>query len=183
VNVDTIKKCSRCKAEKSFNDFYKNKSQSSGYSSWCKQCSREGTAKWVHENRDRKRLIDRKSRVANREAILLREKERYQPDRAREKRLARKFGMSIEQYSQMLIAQNGRCAICHGRGSGMSHSDNLSIDHDHRGGGVRGLLCARCNVGIGMFKDDIDCLLRAAAYLTSHLKATAAKNPDQDPPF
>lgn len=74
----------------------------------------------------------------------------------------KKFGITVDQYEHMLIMQNGVCAICHhvcvtGR--------NLAVDHCHETGKIRGLLCANCNRGIGMFKDMPNRLKMAAKYL------------------
>lgn len=73
-----------------------------------------------------------------------------------------KFGISIEQYEAMIEAQEGLCAICR---KVCSMKSMLSIDHDHITGHVRGLLCGKCNTGIGLLGDRVDGLRRALAYL------------------
>jgi hypothetical protein len=87
-------------------------------------------------------------------------------------RIPRTYGIPAAQYDDMLAAQGGLCAICgekektvHGR-TGMPF--NLSIDHDHQTGRVRGLLCQACNRAIGMLKDDTDVLRKALEYLLHH---------------
>jgi hypothetical protein len=64
----------------------------------------------------------------------------------------------------MLEQQNGVCAICHGN---CTTWKALSVDHDHRTGKVRGLLCQTCNTGIGALDDSPDLLRRALEYLES----------------
>lgn len=82
-----------------------------------------------------------------------------------------KYGLKLEDYDAMLEAQGGGCAICHatapGRmtASGRPRDRYFAIDHDHVTGQVRGLLCDRCNRGIGLLRDDADTLESAAAYL------------------
>jgi hypothetical protein len=72
----------------------------------------------------------------------------------------KKYGMSIEQYNDMIKSQNGCCKIC------MKPSDRrLAVDHNHATGKVRGLLCVNCNLGLGNFQDDPTLLLKAAQYL------------------
>ncbi len=60
----------------------------------------------------------------------------------------RKFGLSTERYQQMVAAQSGRCAICNQR-------RRLHVDHDHRTGKVRALLCNRCNSALAALEDDL----------------------------
>ena len=75
-------------------------------------------------------------------------------------RLKLQYGITVEQYQQMLVAQGGRCAICRLESDAMLH-----VDHSHATGKVRGLLCGACNLSLGGFRDDPATLLRAAIYL------------------
>lgn len=70
--------------------------------------------------------------------------------------LMRKYGITIEDYEQMLERQNGVCAICLRPESGVDKSSTvkqLAVDHDHETGRVRGLLCFRCNVVTARFEE------------------------------
>ena len=78
--------------------------------------------------------------------------------------LKRRFGLSMAQYDEMLKQQSGSCAIC----GTPPQSIRLSVDHCHKTGKVRGLLCWKCNLSIGHFNDDPGLLLKAAAYLGNH---------------
>ena len=69
--------------------------------------------------------------------------------------------MSVGEYSEMLEAQSGGCAICKTSPSNY----NLSVDHSHNSGNIRGLLCVPCNTGIGSFRDSPAFLRQAALYL------------------
>ncbi len=71
------------------------------------------------------------------------------------------YGITIEQYDQVLASQQGKCAICKG-GTSKRH---FAVDHNHKNGNVRGLLCARCNTGLARFMDDITNIRRAVRYL------------------
>jgi hypothetical protein len=86
--------------------------------------------------------------------------------------LKRNFGLSNADYRRMHDAQGGRCAICQqpetARHQTTGESRALAIDHCHRGGQVRALLCSRCNTGIGSFDDDVARLKAAIAYLERH---------------
>lgn len=73
-----------------------------------------------------------------------------------------KYGLSASDYRGMICSQKGRCAIC-------KHSMKTPhVDHDHRTGKVRGLLCLKCNVVLGMAGDNKNLLMRAVAYLEKH---------------
>jgi len=72
----------------------------------------------------------------------------------------RKYGLTPKQFSDLVVAQNAKCAICDNTVDGALH-----VDHQHVTKIVRGLLCGKCNRGIGMFMDDPATLRKAAAYL------------------
>jgi hypothetical protein len=89
----------------------------------------------------------------------------------REQILKDKYNISIEDYENLLIDQLGVCAICHKREATINTTGNairLAVDHCHKTGKIRGLLCSNCNTALGKFKDDISLLAKAIAYLTSH---------------
>lgn len=79
--------------------------------------------------------------------------------------LGKKYGMSESAYEVMLKEQKNNCAIC---SKHSASGKKLGVDHNHRTGKVRGLLCAPCNFGIGQFKEDIEILKSAIAYLEKH---------------
>lgn len=74
----------------------------------------------------------------------------------------RRLGVSREQYAALVTEQGGRCLICLLPETAVNK--NLSIDHCHESGIIRGLLCRSCNIGLGAFKDDPILLNRAAEY-------------------
>ncbi|MGR7027288.1 endonuclease VII domain-containing protein [Geodermatophilus sp. URMC 62] len=75
--------------------------------------------------------------------------------------LRRRYGITAEEVDAMFAEQGGRCAICR-------RAPALHVDHDHRSGEVRALLCFRCNGGLGQFKDDPATLRAAARYVERH---------------
>ena len=70
------------------------------------------------------------------------------------------YDISIAEYEDLLSKQDNKCGICHG-----DFVESANIDHDHKTGRVRGLLCRGCNVGLGFFADNADNLIAAANYL------------------
>lgn len=83
----------------------------------------------------------------------------------RDTRLKRVYGISLDEYSKLFLKQKGVCAICF-QPSKKGHS--LSVDHSHKKNKVRGLLCHRCNFGLGYFKDDPKLLKQSLIYLKKY---------------
>jgi len=81
------------------------------------------------------------------------------------KRRRRAYGLSKGGFREMVVAQAGRCAICRKK---CRVNRELSVDHDHETGRVRGLLCSHCNSGIGLLGDSPELVSRAYGYLTGH---------------
>ena len=81
------------------------------------------------------------------------------------KTLKAKYGLTVDQYMDMLEDQDYSCAICGKDDWGVRKP---FVDHDHKTGEVRGLLCSTCNSGLGMFKDSKWLLLQAYNYLGKH---------------
>jgi hypothetical protein len=81
-------------------------------------------------------------------------------DERRRSNLKHKYNMTEEQYQTILQEQNGTCAICQWK-----QDYNLSVDHCHDTGIIRGLLCAKCNRGLGLFEDNIETMKSAINYL------------------
>jgi hypothetical protein len=78
----------------------------------------------------------------------------------RAKNLTRNYGITVREYETLLTAQGARCKIC-----GIISNKRLQVDHAHATGRVRGLLCHKCNKGLGLFREDLTILASAALYL------------------
>lgn len=87
------------------------------------------------------------------------------PDKVKNSELRKRFGITLEDYTNMYNEQDGKCKICNIQGNIVGFS--LCVDHNHDTGKVRGLLCNTCNLGIGNLKDSVDNLKRAIEYLNS----------------
>ncbi len=85
-----------------------------------------------------------------------------QRNKQRDRRLRKTYGISLADYNRMLKAQGGGCYIC-GR---KPKNRALDVDHSHRTGKVRGILCHRCNRGLTWFSDDPVLFRKAAKYLS-----------------
>lgn len=81
--------------------------------------------------------------------------------------LDRYYGLTVEEYEAMLVAQDYKCAICRQPETALQNGKlrRLCVDHDHVTGVIRGLLCQKCNHAIGLFADDRELIARAAEYV------------------
>lgn len=84
-----------------------------------------------------------------------------------ERQRYKKLGVCNTEYDKMLTQQKGKCAICNST-LNSSRYTKFSVDHCHKSGKVRGLLCSACNTSLGMMKDSPLRLRRAAEYLERH---------------
>ena len=73
------------------------------------------------------------------------------------------YGSSLHEYKKLLEDQNYTCAICN---TAHTEEDKLCMDHNHKTGDIRGLLCQNCNKGLGYLKDDIKLIDKAKEYLS-----------------
>lgn len=168
--------CNICLEEKPLSEFTKRGPNS--YRAYCKKCKNlKDRLRYATDKnyRDKFKQYREQTKVKERNKEYSKEyRERQSKDarKLRQKRynLKRNYGLTIEEYNKMLESQQGVCAIC---GKEEYLTDNkgqtrpLSVDHNHETGEVRGLLCDRCNRGIGIFYEDVDALEKAIQYLTN----------------
>jgi hypothetical protein len=103
---------------------------------------------------------------------------RRHPDRVKSKRLKSLYGITLDEYYAIAAEQEGVCAICRFP----STRGRLVVDHCHRTGTVRGLLCRACNVSIGAFRESVSGLRAAADYLERWAQTprrTSSKNDER----
>lgn len=114
-----------------------------------------------------KRTADLRANPETYKLLLKRLRDRYSTPlgkaRQRSRDLKRKYGLLEADYNRMVRAQKSLCRICQTKPDGK----RLHVDHNHDTGVVRGLLCEKCNWGLGSFNDDPKLLSRAEAYLRS----------------
>lgn len=121
---------------------------------------REGfylSTKHDHRTKEGRAASQMEYRAAKREEFVAKER-------------ARKYGVSMKDYCDMLLAQAGKCAVCDRPETATRNGKvkTLAVDHCHGSGKARGLLCASCNTALGKFEDNRDWLLAAVRYLDKH---------------
>lgn len=164
-----MKRCSKCKSNKSIKDFCRDKSTKDGLIRLCSDCRYQKhknsyrkkrdylikeAVRWNREHPEERRRSAARYRRKNKEKV-------YRWGRVRK---LRTYGLNEETYGDLFNSQGRSCAICEVRSAGKNRRV-FSIDHDHKTGKVRGLLCERCNKSIGAFNDDPKLLIEAAKYL------------------
>lgn len=146
------KLCPRCERLRSITCFRpRNATRGGGLAGWCRDCE-----KTYHVER----LVDPDKRAARRGAS----RKYSSADRRYDLSLQARYGITIERYRELLEEQGGCCAICRATEVG-SNVKRWHLDHCHATGKVRGLLCHRCNMGLGYFRDDPALLAEAIKYL------------------
>ena len=146
-----IKTCTKCKTDYSATaEFFYRKSKSrDGLSPVCKNCHNKYDKKYYQQHIKDKKKYDRQYHQENREE-------------RRNCSLKRDYGINVVQYNLMFDAQSGCCAICKVHQSQLKK--RLHVDHNHKTGKVRGLLCPRCNTKLGVVEDK-DFLVKSKFYL------------------
>lgn len=149
IDPSEPKTCQKCGLTKTHGDFSLSRkateTQNAVYRSNCKACASASAMQWFADNPERAAASRRKHS------------------------LDKNYGLTIQQYNELLRSQNGVCAICgkdepseHGR---TGKQFRLSVDHCHETGVIRGLLCQKCNRAIGLMNDDPALLRKAISYL------------------
>ena len=157
------KQCSQCSVVLSLDMFSRQIHGKYGVKSWCKGCSNKRSKQYAKQNSEKINEYN-KIWIAN------------NWDRYQDRKFQYRYGISFEQYQNILRQQNNVCAICEQPESRMTPNGKqlwLSVDHDHScckgtkscGKCVRGLLCWRCNTAMGKFNDDINLIEKTITYL------------------
>ena len=129
------------------------------------------------ENKDgiRDRALAAKATDRKRNRIIDKDKARQRYFKERDlrtsKRLKKDFGITLAEYDAMFAMQNGLCAVCNEPQKIKDKHGNLrrfSVDHDHKTGRVRQLLCGPCNLSIGLVKENVKTLNKMIEYIKKH---------------
>jgi hypothetical protein len=137
--------CTKCGIEKLSSEFYKDKQKATGYRPDCKTCNKAKCLEWARNNTHRRKYYILKHGT----------------------------GLTKVQYEEFLTEQNYKCAICDRDVSEITK--NLSVDHCHKTNLIRGLLCNKCNFGLGYFNDDSKLLNNALKYLSNNASIKGIK--------
>lgn len=185
-----MKTCSNCKVSKGETEFHRCSANRDGKQNKCMVCSleyarnrkisdpesyRRAYRKWKRQNKDkvsaRLKIWTKQDRIKNPEKYTKAHRIYYEKscknnpaykERRRKARWLRIYGLTEIEYAALLGIQSGNCKVCN------FFMVEPHIDHCHKTGKVRGLLCQGCNIGLGAFKESTASLLKAIEYLKSN---------------
>ncbi len=140
--------------EKQTTEFYREQRNKDGLMNFCKVCRDHGTAQWRQVKRAEYNEYARQYRKTH--------PAKY--ERERNRAMRNRYGIDSKKYKEMLAVQGGVCAICK---SPPKNDKPLYVDHHHKTGKIRKLLCASCNRSIAIF-DNEALFLVAQEYINSH---------------
>lgn len=151
------KTCSKCAVYKTLNLFSKSNQSPDKHQYWCKQCVSENSIAFYKKKNEDPEFRKKQSI----KSIAIKKK---RPEVYKNSELLRKYGISLTEYNQMIALQDGQCGICN-----MTLS-KPTVDHCHKTGKVRKILCYRCNNLLGQARDNTDILHSAISYLEEFSK-------------
>ena len=156
------KRCEACR-KKAKVEWEKNRLQDKEY----KERRAKSVKAWYLANKDKKYEYNKNWAKKNSDKMVEYQKQwaKRNPDKYREKNRRRnlsQFGITTEDYAELLNSQGDVCAICR---KTCKTGRRLAVDHNHKTGKVRGLLCNNCNQGLGKFKDSKELIMQAYEYL------------------
>lgn len=141
LTVPYTKICTVCSELKPFEEFYNRIASEDGKAYRCKECDNRAVRMYRALHKERYRF------------------------KARNNNLRFKYKLEPEDYHKISEQQNHVCVICHQEPVPNKQHERLVVDHDHKTGTIRGLLCHKCNQALGLFKENIETLKNAIKYL------------------
>jgi len=153
------KRCTKCKKFKVLSEFCKNVHAKDKHNFRCKTCCSEQQKVF---NRKHPKYQQGQVQKWNKNNPEKRHKHQL---RCHYKRM---YNLSLEDLNEMFLNQNNKCAICGIDQKDLKKRKGLAVDHNHKTGKIRALLCGKCNRALGGFNDDIILLEKAILYLKKY---------------
>jgi hypothetical protein len=147
-----MKTCKTCKKTKELKFFHKKKGGHLGVKTNCSDCCKTIDAKYYATPKHKEKRLERQSKPEYQLYI-------------RSYRLKKKYGITLDDYDKMIKEQKGVCKTCKTNELSSTSDKYFAVDHCHKTGKVRGLLCGPCNSALGMVKENIETLENLIKYL------------------
>jgi len=145
------KTCTKCLIAQEIEQFPIHKAYKGGRTTHCRKCLSKQSCAWAKANKERANAIGRKTRAKH-------------PKTRQNAKFKARYGISLDQFNEMSRQQEHKCSICAKHGS-ENKNGKLFVDHCHKTGKIRGLLCDRCNKSLGLMEDNVDLLRSSIGYL------------------
>ena len=168
-----IKICTKCKIEKNINEFNKCSRNRDGRDYVCADCKAEGKREYYTENVERERKKRRDYGIKHKIERAEYGKQYKEKNRKRIRLDCRNYyylkthGISLKQKEQMIVDQDYKCLSC-GTDLRLVAHDKTCVDHDHKSGKIRGILCHHCNVCLGLLGEDVNRVYKLAEYIIKY---------------
>jgi hypothetical protein len=173
-----IKVCTICNIKKKLSEFRINLEQTDKHRNECIDCTNEYNRKRYWKNhktileKNRKYRQDNKEKLQKSRIKWLNKNYNKYIKTQRKQRLKRLYNLTVFDYNKMLEAQNGVCAICLQKEKRINPKTNkvqrLSVDHNHKTGKIRNLLCYKCNKDVDRVEIDYNRFINIFKYLDKH---------------
>lgn len=149
-----MKLCTSCNSEKELDNYQKDKHKPDGLYGTCRDCVSLKSRKYREDNKDNLKVRKKQSYIKN-------------ADTWKENWLKRRYGISLNDFNELLKHQNDTCGICKKEEIGFygDKKKTLSVDHCHKTGKIRGLLCGKCNTALGLVDENPETLIEMIMYL------------------
>lgn len=148
------KVCTKCLVAQDIEQFAPHKNYKGGRTTWCRLCLNNQASDWSKEKAPRRRENDNK-------------RNKRKPEQKQNSKFKARYGITLDQFNKISAEQNDECLICK-KHKLQNKNGKLFVDHDHKTGKIRGLLCDRCNKSLGLMEDNVEFLRKAIGYLTEN---------------
>lgn len=149
-----MKFCKNCKTLRPLDQFHKDRSGKEGLASRCKPCKRDYYTSPASKHRSKLRMRAALAAATPEQREIIRQRRREwgakNKDWLKDYQLKTDYSLTLEQYNAMLKEQGGLCAICE---KPQVNGKPLFVDHNHKNGKIRGLLCMSCNRNLVVVDD------------------------------
>jgi len=145
------KKCNKCASVKLVTAFSRNRGHADGLNYSCRECAKLYNIAYYKAH----------AALYKRKAIIWKA---LHPEAVRSSTLKKKYGITLQQWNEQFARQGNACAICRTTEVPNATRDWVT-DHNHKTNSIRGILCRKCNMAIGLLKDDFKIIRRAVMYV------------------
>jgi hypothetical protein len=162
---DGRKLCRKCSSFKQLDEFGRDKNKADKLRTYCKECNSNEYKKWYYKDSEKSKQVSKEWRDRNPDKRKAMWEKYFITDK--KLKMFKTYGLTFGEYEKMLQDQEFKCKTCLIHFSTIP-AKQVHIDHCHKSGKVRGILCHRCNISLGTIKENIQTLKNMIIYLEEH---------------